>query len=121
MWSAHDLRDLPKPELYSELAGQLSALIEDERDSIANLANAAALLFHTLPSLNWCGFYLLREGELVVGPFQGRPACIRIALGRGVCGTAAATRRTLRVADVEKFPGHIPCDSASRSEIGSTH
>ena len=117
MWSAHDLRDLPKPELYSELAGQLRALITGERDPIANLANAAALLFHTLPLLSWCGFYLLREGELVVGPFQGRPACIRIALGRGVCGTAAVTRRTLRVADVEEFPGHIPCDAASRSEI----
>jgi L-methionine (R)-S-oxide reductase len=117
MWSAHDLHDLPKPELYSALASQLSALIAGERDPIANLANTAALIFHMLPSLNWCGFYLLRDGELVVGPFQGRPACIRIALGSGVCGTAAATRRTLRVPDVAKFPGHIPCDSASRSEI----
>ena len=117
MWSAPDLRDLPRPELYRELAAQLRALIDGERDPIANLANAAALIFHALPSLNWCGFYLLREGELVVGPFQGRPACVRIALGRGACGTAAMTRQTVRVADVAKFPGHITCDSASRSEV----
>ncbi len=117
MCSAPDLGDVPKPELYHELAGQLRALIEGETDRIANLANAAALIFHALSSLNWCGFYLLREGELVLGPFQGPPACVRIALGRGVCGTAAANRATLRVPEVEKFPGHIACDRASRSEI----
>jgi len=117
MWSAPDLRDLPKPELYRKLAAQLHALIKGEADPIANLANGAALIFHALRSLNWCGFYLLREGELVVGPFQGRPACVRIALGRGACGTAAMTRQTVCVADVAKFPGHITCDSASRSEV----
>ena len=117
MWSAPDLRPLPKPEFYRELAGQLHALIDGEPDPIANLANAAALLFHGLTSVNWCGFYLLREDELVLGPFQGRPACIRIALDRGVCGTAAARRQTIRVAEVNEFPGHIVCDPASRSEI----
>jgi L-methionine (R)-S-oxide reductase len=117
MWSAPDLRHLPKPELYSALAAQLRALLDNERDTIANLANSAALIFHALPSLNWCGFYLLRGGELVVGPFQGRPACVRIALGRGVCGRAAANRQIIRVPDVTKFPGHVTCDSASRSEI----
>src|SRR5450432_1262536 len=108
---------LRKPELYCQLAAQLRALIQGECDPIANLANAAALIFHTLPLLNWCGFYLPRGAELVVGPFQGRPACVRIPLGRGVCGTAAANHQTVRVADVEKFPGHITCDPASRSEI----
>jgi GAF domain-containing protein len=114
---ARDLRDLPKPELYRELAAQLHALIEHEPDRVANLASAAALLFHSLGNLNWCGFYLLHDNELVVGPFQGRPACVRISLGRGVCGAAAAQRKTLRVPDVADFPGHIACDPASRSEI----
>ena len=106
-----------KAEAYHDLAQQLSALIGDERDAIANAANTAALLFDLLPDLNWAGFYLLKDGELVLGPFQGKPACIRIPLGRGVCGTAAATRVTQVVADVHAFPGHIACDAASRSEL----
>ena len=108
---------LPKPQLYAAIAETLDALIGDEPDAIANLANAAALLYHSLPEINWAGFYLMRKGELVLGPFQGRPACIRIALGRGVCGTAAARRAVVVVPDVERFPGHIACDAASRSEI----
>jgi GAF domain-containing protein len=104
-------------EAYRDLAQQLSALIGDERDLIANAANTAALLFDLLPDLNWAGFYLLKGGELVLGPFQGKPACIRIPIGKGVCGTAAATRATQRVADVHEFPGHIACDAASRSEL----
>jgi L-methionine (R)-S-oxide reductase len=107
----------PKPILYRELARELGALIAGERDFIANLANSAALLYHSLPDLNWAGFYLLKHGELVVGPFQGKPACVRIALGKGVCGTAAAQRTTVVVRDVHEFPGHIACDSASNSEI----
>ena len=118
MWVAPQLDDsLPKPELYRLLHAQLHSLLGDERDRIANLANTAALLFHSLPDVNWAGFYLLKDNDLVLGPFQGAPACIRIPLGRGVCGTAAARRTTLRVANVETFPGHIACDSASRSEI----
>jgi L-methionine (R)-S-oxide reductase len=106
-----------KAEFYRELAAQCHALIDNERDPIANMANCAALVFNTVPRLNWAGFYLLKRGELVLGPFQGQPACVRITLGRGVCGTAAENRSTLRVADVTKFPGHIACDTASRSEI----
>jgi L-methionine (R)-S-oxide reductase len=106
-----------KAEFYRELTTQCHALIDEERDPIANMANCAALIFNSVPRLNWTGFYLLKGGELVLGPFQGQPACVRIALGRGVCGTAAASRSTLRIADVTKFPGHIACDSASRSEI----
>lgn len=106
-----------KPEQYTQLAGQARGLLQGERDRVANAANLAALVFHSLPDLNWVGFYFWDGNELVVGPFQGRPACVRIALGRGVCGTALATRRTQRVADVEAFPGHIPCDAASRSEL----
>jgi L-methionine (R)-S-oxide reductase len=106
-----------KAEFYRELAAQCRALIDNEKDSIANMANCAALVFNSVPRLNWVGFYLLKGGELVLGPFQGQPACVRIALGRGVCGTAAESHSTLRVADVTKFPGHIACDSASRSEI----
>ena len=102
---------------YRELEKQLAALLHGERDFIANCANAAALLWQTLPDLNWAGFYRLVGNELVLGPFQGKPACVRIALGKGVCGTAAATRKTVLVPDVEKFPGHIACDVASRSEI----
>lgn len=103
---------------YAELDTALAALLSDEHDLIANLANTSALLFTTLPQLNWAGFYLLRSPEeLVLGPFQGKPACVRIALGRGVCGTAAAERRTVLVPDVHAFPGHIACDSASNSEI----
>ena len=103
---------------YAQLDEALAALLAGEHDLIANLANTSALLFTTLPQLNWAGFYLLRSpDELVLGPFQGKPACVRIALGRGVCGTAAATRRTVLVPNVHEFPGHIACDSASNSEI----
>lgn len=101
----------------TELVPALAALLADEDDPIATLANAAAAIFHALPGLNWAGFYLRRGAMLVLGPFQGRPACVRIALGRGVCGTAAATRQTQLVKDVNDFPGHIACDAASRSEI----
>jgi len=110
-------RSAPKPELYASLAQSLEALIGDEPDALANLANAAALIWEALPGINWAGFYLLRGSELVLGPFQGRPACVRIAMGKGVCGTAAAKRETLVVPDVNAFPGHIACDAASRSEI----
>ena len=108
---------LSAAERYAELDQALAGLLAGERDGIANLANAAALLYATLPDLNWAGFYLLRGEGLVVGPFQGKPACVRIALGQGVCGTAAATRKTVIVPDVHAFPGHIACDSASESEI----
>jgi L-methionine (R)-S-oxide reductase len=107
----------PKQELYAQLARELSGLIAGETDFIANLANASALIYHSLPDLNWAGFYLLKSGELVVGPFQGKPACVRIAMGKGVCGTAALKRTTVIVRDVHEFPGHIACDSASNSEI----
>ncbi|MEZ5485670.1 MAG: GAF domain-containing protein [Lysobacteraceae bacterium] len=106
-----------KASQYSQLTDMARALMHGERDRIANAANLSALVFHNLPDLNWVGFYFYDGRELVVGPFQGQPACIRIALGRGVCGTAAATRETQRIADVDAFPGHIPCDSASRSEL----
>jgi len=109
--------NLPKPALYAEIAAQVQALTDGERDLIANLANTAALLYHSMPDLNWVGFYLLKDGELVVGPFQGKPACVRIAMGKGVCGTAAARRATLVVENVHEFDGHIACDSASNSEI----
>jgi GAF domain-containing protein len=108
---------LPKPALYRDLAASLAALLEGESDPLANLANASALLSAALPRINWCGFYLARSGELVLGPFQGKPACVRIAFGKGVCGTAAARRETVVVPDVLAFPGHIACDAASRSEI----
>jgi L-methionine (R)-S-oxide reductase len=106
-----------KPEQYAQLLAQARALFAGERDATANAANLAALLFHGLPELNWAGFYWMRGGDLVLGPFQGKPACVRIALGRGVCGTAAASRRTVVVPDVHAFPGHIACDSASESEV----
>jgi len=99
------------------MATQLSALIQDETDPVANMANCAALIFHSVPKLNWAGFYLLKGGELVLGPFQGRVACVRIAFGRGVVGTAAEKRTAIRVGDVNEFPGHIACDTASTSEI----
>jgi L-methionine (R)-S-oxide reductase len=102
---------------YARLAQELAGLLSGESDLVANAANTAALLFDALPELNWAGFYFLKEGELVVGPFQGKPACVRIALGRGVCGTAAVERKTIVVPDVNAFPGHIACDAASRSEI----
>lgn len=116
----HDIpQDLPndKTDLYKLLEQQLRALLEGETDLIANTANAAALLYHSLPDLNWAGFYFLKGDTLVLGPFQGQPACVRIPLGRGVCGTAAKERRTLVVPNVHEFPGHIACDSASNSEI----
>jgi L-methionine (R)-S-oxide reductase len=117
MVAASDLSNSTKTDLYRQLAAQCRSLTDNETDSVANMANCAALIFHSVPRLNWVGFYLLKGGELVLGPFQGQPACVRIALGRGVCGTAAENRSTLRVSDVTKFPGHIACDSASRSEI----
>lgn len=106
-----------KSELYAQLAAQLRSLLAGERDFIANAANFAALLFQVLPDLNWAGFYFLKAGELVLGPFQGQPACVRIALGKGVCGTAAERRETVLVDNVHDFPGHIACDSASNSEM----
>jgi GAF domain-containing protein len=106
-----------KPELYASLLLQLRSLLEGERDFIANAANFSSLLFHSLPDLNWAGFYLYKDGELVLGPFQGQPACVRIAMGKGVCGTAAEQRQTILVDNVHDFPGHIACDSASNSEI----
>jgi len=102
---------------YTLLAGELAGLLTGESDLIANAANTSALLFGALPDINWAGFYFLRGGELLVGPFQGRPACVRIAVGQGVCGTAVQRRETIVVADVHEFPGHIACDAASRSEI----
>ena len=106
-----------KADLYRDLLAALDALTTDETDPIANMANAAALLWQYLPDLNWAGFYRMVDGELVLGPFQGKAACIRIPLGRGVCGTAAATQATQRVDDVHAFPGHIACDADSRSEL----
>jgi GAF domain-containing protein len=106
-----------KPEQYAQLLSQAQALLHGERDRIANAANLSALVNHSLPDLNWVGFYLYDGNELVVGPFQGLPACVRIPLDKGVCGAAARTRTTQRVADVNAFPGHIACDSASRSEL----
>ena len=106
-----------KPEQYAQLLDQARALLHDERDRIANAANLSALAYHALPQLNWAGFYFFDGTELVVGPFQGLPACVRIPLDKGVCGAAARTRTTQRVEDVHAFPGHIACDSASRSEL----
>jgi GAF domain-containing protein len=106
-----------KPAFYAQLAAQARALLHDEHDRIANAANLAALIWMSLPDLNWAGFYLYDGRELVVGPFQGKPACVRIALGSGVCGTAAVRRETQIVADVNAFAGHIACDAASQSEI----
>ncbi|MET0240300.1 MAG: GAF domain-containing protein [Sphingobium sp.] len=106
-----------KAALHADILSAARALVEGERDPIANMANVAALIWQYLPDLNWAGFYRLVEGELVLGPFQGKPACIRIALGKGVCGTAAASGATVLVEDVHTFPGHIACDAASASEI----
>ena len=106
-----------KPTLYRDLAQALEALLAGESDPIANMANASALIFETLPDVNWVGFYRNVGDELVLGPFQGRPACIRIPFGRGVCGAAAETLQVQRVADVHSFPGHIACDAASASEL----
>lgn len=106
-----------KGELYDQLAGQLSSLLAGERDLIANAANFSALIFHSLPDLNWAGFYFAKDDELVLGPFQGRPACVRIRVGQGVCGAGAAKCETVIVPNVHEFPDHIACDSASNSEI----
>ncbi len=106
-----------KRDLYDQLALQMSSLLAGERDLIANAANFSSLIFHSLPDLNWAGFYFAKNGELVLGPFQGQPACVRIKIGQGVCGTSAAKCETVIAADVHEFPGHIACDSASNSEI----
>jgi L-methionine (R)-S-oxide reductase len=106
-----------KPRFYAELEAQAMALVDGEPDRIANAANIAALIFHALPRINWAGFYFLQGDELVLGPFQGKPACVRIPVGRGVCGTAVAEARSQLVHDVHAFPGHIACDAASRAEI----
>lgn len=117
MFEARDIKTDDKAEFYRELAQQLEALLHGEPDPIANAANTSALLYQMMPDLNWAGFYLMRDGELVLGPFQGRPACVRIAVGAGVCGTAVARRSPVLVEDVNAFPGHIACDAASRSEL----
>ncbi len=106
-----------KATLYADLLSAADALTRDESDAVANMANLSALIWQFLPDLNWAGFYLMKEGELVLGPFQGKPACIRIPVGRGVCGAAAQSRETQLVEDVHDFPGHIACDAASASEI----
>ena len=106
-----------RAEIHAEILEQARALFAGERDATANSANLAALIFHALPELNWAGFYWMKGGELVLGAFQGKPACVRIALGKGVCGTAAHERRSVVVPDVHAFPGHIACDSASNSEV----
>ena len=117
MFEPQAIAAVDKAGLYAELDKALRALLDGERDFIANAANTAALLYQTLPDVNWVGFYRLVGDELVLGPFQGKPACVRIPMGKGVCGTAAARRETVLVPDVHQFPGHIACDSASRSEI----
>ncbi|MEO8191862.1 MAG: GAF domain-containing protein [Acidobacteriota bacterium] len=117
MFTAEIDRTAPKDQLYRDLEASVQSLLEGEPDALANLANAAALANQALHGINWCGFYLLRGSELVLGPFQGKPACVRIPLGKGVCGTAAQRRETIVVPDVLAFPGHIACDAASRSEI----
>ncbi len=106
-----------KAELYSDLLSQAKGLLHDEHDRVANAANFVALLYHSLADVNWVGFYFMKDGELLVGPFQGKPACVHIALGKGVCGTAAQSRKTQLVPDVNAFPGHIFCDGDSRSEL----
>ncbi len=106
-----------KAEILEELARQTRGLLHGERDLIANAANVAALIWQIVPDLNWAGFYFLKDGGLVLGPFQGKPACVRIAVGKGVCGTAVSQNRTMLVHDVHEFPGHIACDAASKSEL----
>ncbi len=117
MFELKKARTESKSALYQELGAQARSLLHAEHDLIANAANFCALLYHTLPDVNWVGFYFLKGSELVVGPFQGRPACVRIAMGKGVCGTAAIKRESIVVPDVNQFPGHIFCDAASLSEI----
>jgi L-methionine (R)-S-oxide reductase len=117
MFDLKPISSVSADQVYDEVARQLTGLLSGERDRIANAANMAALIFMSLPDLNWAGFYFLQGDTLVLGPFQGKPACVRIAVGQGVCGTAAAQRKTQRVMDVNDFPGHIACDAASRSEL----
>jgi GAF domain-containing protein len=117
MFAVQAARGLSQADLHAQLLEHARALVAGERDQTANAANLSSLVFHTLPDLNWAGFYWMKQGELVLGPFQGKPACVRIALGRGVCGTAARERRAIVVPDVNAFPGHIACDSASASEV----
>jgi len=117
MFDLKPISSVSADDLYREVAQQLTGFLAGERDKIANAANMSALIFTSLPDLNWAGFYFLQGDTLVLGPFQGRPACVRIAMGKGVCGTAAAMRKTQRVTDVNDFPGHIACDAASRSEL----
>ncbi|TCR61739.1 GAF domain-containing protein [Bosea sp. BK604] len=117
MFQARVIEGVGKAELYRDLASQLTGLLEGESDPIANAANTSALLFQMLPQLNWAGFYLMRGEELVLGPFQGKPACVRIPVGRGVCGAAVARKQSVLVEDVHAFPGHIACDADSRSEL----
>ena len=117
MFEARSIAAGSKPDFYRELAGQLEALLAGESDPIANAANTSALLFQMMPDLNWAGFYIMRSGELVLGPFQGKPACVRIPVGKGVCGAAVAQGKSMLVEDVHAFPGHIACDAASRSEL----
>ncbi|HVC37949.1 MAG TPA: GAF domain-containing protein [Gammaproteobacteria bacterium] len=117
MFELKTARAESKSAFYQELGAQARSLLHAEHNLIANAANFSALLYHALPDVNWVGFYFLKDGELVVGPFQGKPACVRIALGKGVCGTAAVKRETIVVPDVNQFPGHIFCDAASLSEV----
>jgi len=118
MFAAKTIETTDKSAFYAELAEQLRGLLQGEPDAIANAANTAALIYTSLPDLNWAGFYFMRaQDELVLGPFQGKPACVRIAKGRGVCGAAAESRQTQRIADVHAFADHIACDAASRSEL----
>ena len=117
MFEMKKVQAVSKAELYSDLLSQAKGLLHDEHDQTANAANFAALLYHSLPDVNWVGFYFMKDGELLVGPFQGKPACVHIALGKGVCGTAAQSRKTQLVPDVNAFPGHIFCDGDSRSEL----
>ena len=117
MFQAQAIASSDKAGFYRELTSQLEGLLAGESDPIANAANTSALLFQMMPDLNWAGFYIMRDGELVLGPFQGKPACVRIPVGRGVCGAAVARRQSMLVEDVHAFPGHIACDAASRSEL----
>ena len=109
--------DLPKSLRYKELATTLSALLDNEREFLPNMSNMASFLYFSLKDINWCGFYLVKNGDLLLGPFQGKPACVRIEIGKGVCGTSAQKRESVIVEDVNNFPGHIACDVDSRSEI----
>lgn len=117
MFEMKKVQAASKAELYADLLSQAKGLLHDEHDRVANAANFSALLYHSLPDVNWVGFYFMQDGELLVGPFQGKPACVHIALGKGVCGTAAKTRETQLVPDVNAFPGHIFCDGDSLSEL----